>query len=168
MAPARHRLPWRRNRFGIGRGRRSLGSESRRHVGRVVGRGAVRRRSAGSAIRARRLTWMWPSALRAGHDALVELGGASRGDKTMLDALGTVRRSSRVRRGVRNRLAQRVARIGRRGQQGRGGHRRPATRIGRARPLAERSVGTPDAGAISLVMCIDTVAGSFQNEGTSR
>jgi D-erythrulose 4-kinase len=28
--------------------------------------------------------------------------------------------------------------------------------IGRARPLAERSVGTPDAGAVSLALCLRT------------
>ncbi|MEU8351024.1 DAK2 domain-containing protein, partial [Streptomyces sp. NPDC048845] len=31
-------------------------------------------------------------------------------------------------------------------------------RLGRARPLAERSVGTPDAGALSLALCARTVA----------
>jgi dihydroxyacetone kinase len=31
-------------------------------------------------------------------------------------------------------------------------------KVGRARPLAERSVGTPDAGAISLAMCAHVVA----------
>ena len=40
--------------------------------------------------------------------------------------------------------------------------------VGRARPLAERSLGTPDAGAISMVMCIGTVAGFFQHKGASR
>jgi dihydroxyacetone kinase len=34
-------------------------------------------------------------------------------------------------------------------------------RVGRARPLAERSVGTPDAGATSLAMCAQTVAECF-------
>jgi hypothetical protein len=32
-------------------------------------------------------------------------------------------------------------------------------RIGRARPLAERSVGTPDAGAVSFVLCVRAVGG---------
>jgi dihydroxyacetone kinase len=34
-------------------------------------------------------------------------------------------------------------------------------KVGRARPLAERSVGTPDAGATSLAMCARTVADRF-------
>ena len=41
-------------------------------------------------------------------------------------------------------------------------------KIGRARPLAERSVGTPDAGATSLAMCISTVAEVFETEGEAR
>ena len=31
-------------------------------------------------------------------------------------------------------------------------------KVGRARPLAERSVGTPDAGAVSMGMCVTAVA----------
>lgn len=30
-------------------------------------------------------------------------------------------------------------------------------KVGRARPLAERSVGTPDAGAVSLAACVRSV-----------
>jgi len=97
-------------------------------------------------------------ALRAGYDALVSLGGAQPGDKTMLDALGPFVDSiqSAVADGSDWRsawlasaeLAQKAA--------AETADLRP--RIGRARPLAERSVGTPDAGAISLAMCIHAVA----------
>jgi dihydroxyacetone kinase len=83
--------------------------------------------------------------LRAGHDAVVELGGAQLGDKTMLDALGPFVEAveSPVARGTDWRsawlasvdLAQKSA--------ARTTELRP--RISRARPLAERSVGTPDA-----------------------
>jgi D-erythrulose 4-kinase len=43
-------------------------------------------------------------------------------------------------------------------------------RVGRARPLAERSVGTPDAGATSLAMIAHTVADCFarKSEGESQ
>lgn len=98
------------------------------------------------------------SALRAGHDALVALGRAERGDKTMLDTLGPFLESfqAAVDGGTGWRtawlesveIAQKAA--------AETAALRP--RIGRARPLAERSVGTPDAGAISLAMCIHTVA----------
>jgi D-erythrulose 4-kinase len=107
-------------------------------------------------------------AVRAGHDALVELGGARRGDKTMLDALGPFVEAveSAVGGGIDWRsawlesvdVAQKAA----------AGTADLRPRVGRARPLAERSLGTPDAGAISLAMCIGIVAGLFQSEGASR
>ena len=98
------------------------------------------------------------SALRAGHDALVALGRAERGDKTMLDALGPFLDSfeAAVIGGTDWRtawfesveIAQKAA--------AETADLRP--KVGRARPLAERSLGTPDAGATSLAMCIQTVA----------
>jgi D-erythrulose 4-kinase len=98
------------------------------------------------------------AALRAGQDALMALGRAQRGDKTMLDALGPFLDAfeSAVDDGTGWRtawlesveIAQKAA--------AETADLRP--KVGRARPLAERSVGTPDAGAISLAMCIHTVA----------
>lgn len=107
-------------------------------------------------------------ALRAGHDALAELGGARRGDKTMLDALGPFADAleSATGRGIGWRTAwlDSVAIADK--SAAATADLRP--KVGRARPLAERSLGTPDAGAISLAMCIDTVAGLFEHEGASR
>ena len=37
-------------------------------------------------------------------------------------------------------------------------------KVGRARPLAERSLGTPDAGAVSLGMCVEAVGGVLAGE----
>ncbi|GAA3700931.1 dihydroxyacetone kinase family protein [Gordonia hankookensis] len=105
--------------------------------------------------------------LRDGYDALIALGGAAPGDKTMLDSLlpfvedfeqrvadGQEWRAAwRSSSDVAAEAAEATARL------------RP--RIGRARPLAERSVGTPDAGATSLAMCLktvaDTIAGVAEN-----
>lgn len=98
------------------------------------------------------------AALRAGHDALIALGKAQLGDKTMLDALVPFVEAvaASVERGTDWRtawlasveLAEKAA--------AETADLRP--KVGRARPLAERSVGTPDAGAISLAMCIHTIA----------
>ncbi|MDP9168733.1 MAG: DAK2 domain-containing protein, partial [Actinomycetota bacterium] len=101
------------------------------------------------------------AALRDGYDALIELGGAAPGDKTMLDAMlpfveEVQRRTSdgepwqdawRVAAEVATDAARATAEL------------RP--KVGRARPLAERSVGTPDAGATSLAMIAHTVADCF-------
>jgi dihydroxyacetone kinase len=93
------------------------------------------------------------AAVRDAYDSLVTLGGAKPGDKTMLDALlpfadalgtatGPLADAWTAAAAVAERAAQDTAEL------------RP--RVGRARPLAERSVGTPDAGAISMALCLRT------------
>ncbi|WP_123023895.1 D-erythrulose 4-kinase [Mycolicibacterium stellerae] len=101
------------------------------------------------------------AGMRDGYDALTQLGGASPGDKTMLDALLPFVED--LERRVADgqpwqeawRLAADVATESARATS----EMRP--KVGRARPLAERSVGTPDAGATSLAMCAHTVADCF-------
>jgi dihydroxyacetone kinase len=101
------------------------------------------------------------AGMRDGYDALVRLGGAAPGDKTMLDALLPFvdelqrrvaagepwQRAWRAAADVATDAARATAEL------------RP--KVGRARPLAERSVGTVDAGATSLAMCAHAVAECF-------
>jgi dihydroxyacetone kinase len=101
------------------------------------------------------------AGMRDGYDALVRLGGAAPGDKTMLDALLP----------FVDELQRRVAA----GEPWQGAWRAAADvatdaaratadlrpKIGRARPLADRSIGTPDAGATSLAMCAHAVSECF-------
>jgi len=98
------------------------------------------------------------AAARAGFDAVQALGKAQLGDKTMLDAWGpfvdsldehlaggaTLLSAWNAAAEVAEVAAQETAAL------------RP--KIGRARPLADRSVGSPDAGAISLALCLRVVA----------
>ncbi len=98
------------------------------------------------------------SALRAVISAITRLGHAEVGDKTMLDALVPFvdALESEVARGVEwieawcaaaavaTTAAEATAAL------------RP--RVGRARPLADRSLGTPDPGAVSLALCLAAVA----------
>lgn len=98
------------------------------------------------------------AGVKDGYEALKRLGGARPGDKTMLDALlpfveelcGRVEQGADLRRAwtaaaeTAAEAAEATAEL------------RP--RVGRARPLAERSLGTPDAGALSLAMCMRSVA----------
>ncbi|MBJ7336259.1 D-erythrulose 4-kinase [Mycolicibacterium sp.] len=101
------------------------------------------------------------AAMRDGYDALIELGGASPGDKTMLDAMLPF--VEELQRRVDDgeswqdgwRSAADVATEAARDTA----EMRP--KVGRARPLAERSVGTADAGATSLAMIAHTVADCF-------
>ncbi|MCZ0731361.1 D-erythrulose 4-kinase [Mycolicibacterium iranicum] len=101
------------------------------------------------------------AALRDGFDALIELGGAAPGDKTMLDALlpfvDDLER--RVNDGERWQQAWAAAAVVATEAARETADLQP--KVGRARPLAERSVGTPDAGATSLAMCARTVADCF-------
>ena len=107
------------------------------------------------------------AGMRDGYDALVQLGGAAPGDKTMLDALlpFVEELERRVADGERWQQAWAVA-----AQTAMDAARATADlrpRVGRARPLAERSIGTPDAGATSLAMCARTVAESLTVKGDS-
>jgi dihydroxyacetone kinase len=101
------------------------------------------------------------AGMRDGYDALIQLGGASPGDKTMLDALLPFidELQKRVDEGERWQQAWQAAADVATDAAKATAELRP--KVGRARPLAERSVGTPDAGATSLAMCAHTVADCF-------
>ena len=101
------------------------------------------------------------AGMRDGYDALVQLGGASPGDKTMLDALlpFVEELERRVADGEPWQQAWAAAADVAADAARATAEMRP--KVGRARPLAERSVGTPDAGATSLAMCVRTVADCF-------
>jgi dihydroxyacetone kinase len=98
------------------------------------------------------------AGMRDGYEALIRLGGAAPGDKTMLDALlpFVEELQRRVDDGARWQDAWRAAADVATEAARATAELRP--KVGRARPLAERSVGTPDAGATSLAMCARTVA----------
>ncbi|MDX1883900.1 dihydroxyacetone kinase family protein [Mycolicibacterium sp. 120270] len=101
------------------------------------------------------------AAMRSGYDALTRLGGAAPGDKTMLDAMFPfVDELERLvddgqpwpqawagAADVADEAAKATAEM------------RP--KVGRARPLADRSVGTPDPGATSLAKCARVIAECF-------
>lgn len=97
-------------------------------------------------------------AVHAFSDALTSLGGAQVGDKTLVDALGpfvscfdeacgntaSVREAWTAAAGEASRAAEATAEL--------------SPKKGRARPLAEKSVGHPDPGAVSLSMILELIA----------
>ncbi len=89
-------------------------------------------------------------AVELARAAVCDLGGATVGDKTMVDALAPYA-SALTQDGVPWQVAAALA--GRAADQ----TRELTPRLGRARPLAARSVGTPDPGAVSLALVIDLV-----------
>ncbi|MEU8706451.1 dihydroxyacetone kinase family protein [Streptomyces sp. NPDC048565] len=95
---------------------------------------------------------------RAALDAVTSLGGAKPGDKTLVDALVPLVDTFTV--GVARGGAPRTvfAEAATAATAAAASTAALTPRLGRARPLAERSVGTPDAGAQSLALCARTVA----------
>lgn len=99
------------------------------------------------------------AGIRAGIAEVRRIGKADLGDKTMLDALIPFADAlaQAVNNGVECAAAwQRAADIATEKAAATAALR---PRVGRARPLAERSVGTPDAGATSMALCL-SAAGS--------
>lgn len=96
-------------------------------------------------------------AVKAAYKKMMELGGADRGDKTMLDVLipfGEVLFEA-ADKGCT--LAEAWAEASEAAQKAAEDTAELIPKTGRARPLAERSLGTPDAGAVSMALCIKTV-----------
>ncbi|WP_454855073.1 dihydroxyacetone kinase family protein [Promicromonospora soli] len=98
------------------------------------------------------------AAARTGLDTLVRLGRAKVGDKTMVDALVPYVERLDAAAAAGQPLAESLAAAA---EDATAAARatsalRPA--LGRARPLAERSLGHPDAGATSLALVLTTIA----------
>ncbi len=102
----------------------------------------------------------------AGYEALVRLGGARRGDKTMLDALGPFAEHLAERLEAGDDLASAWAAAAPVAVSAGEDTAAMTPRIGRARPLAERSVGTPDAGATSMGLCVTAVGAVLAGRDT--
>jgi len=96
-------------------------------------------------------------AVEMGATTMQRLGKASRGDKTMLDALLPFTEALKAGIATDKDLASawvEAADVATREAEATASLR---PRVGRARPLAEKSLGTPDPGATSLAMCARVV-----------
>jgi dihydroxyacetone kinase len=89
---------------------------------------------------------------------LQRLGKAHVGDKTMLDALAPFAEALEARAGAGEPLSQAWAGSVEAAERGARETAALRPKVGRARPLAEKSIGTPDAGAVSMAMCLGAVA----------
>ena len=103
------------------------------------------------------------AGVRAFAEAIVELGGAKVGDKTLLDALLPFvdELESSVTSGIELAPAWRAAAETATRSAKDTAALRP--QVGRARPLAEKSVGTPDAGATSMALILTALSQWLQN-----
>lgn len=93
-------------------------------------------------------------ASRAALDAVTRLGGAEVGDKTMVDAFVPAVEALEEGKTWDEAIAA--------AKEGADKTKDLVAKVGRARPLGEKSLGTPDAGATSLAMIIETVVKNAQ------
>jgi D-erythrulose 4-kinase len=108
------------------------------------------------------------AAMRHASDELQRIGGAARGDKTMLDALIPFVEDLEVRVEGSAAIApawQAAAEVATREAEATA---QLKASVGRARPLAERSVGTPDPGAVSMSLLLTTVGEVLAEEECAR
>ena len=96
-------------------------------------------------------------AVRAAADRIQTLGGAKAGDKTMLDALLPFAEALEKTAQKRVPIADAWADAAAVAKEAAEATKDLLPKVGRARPQAERSLGTPDAGAVSLAMCLEAV-----------
>ena len=96
-------------------------------------------------------------AVRAAYEKMLSLGGAHRGDKTLLDALIPFGEALEAAAGEGKSLEEAWAAAAEVAQKAAEDTATMVPKVGRARPAAERSLGTPDAGAVSMALCIRTV-----------
>ncbi|SNR47128.1 dihydroxyacetone kinase family protein [Paracoccus sediminis] len=98
---------------------------------------------------------------QAAQDAIVRLGGARVGDKTLVDSLVPFVQVLNERVGAGETLGIAWAAAAARSTEAADATAGLTPRLGRARPLAERSLGHPDAGAISLALCARVVGANL-------
>ena len=89
---------------------------------------------------------------------ITERGGAAVGDKTMVDALDPYVRVLTERLAEGDRIPAALETAARAASDAAAATTALRPALGRARPLAEKSLGHPDAGATSLALIADTIA----------
>ena len=95
-------------------------------------------------------------ALAGGLDAVMKIGKARPGDKTMLDALEPAARKAGEVKGEP--LDRALAAIAAAAESGRDQTERMVARAGKARTLGERTLGHPDPGAVSMHLILKYMA----------
>ncbi len=96
--------------------------------------------------------------LDRGVDAVLELGGARVGDKTLIDVLVPARAAFRHSRASGATMDQALAAMAEAAERGKESTRDLVAMIGRASRLGERSRGTLDAGAVSCSLLLGAFA----------
>ncbi|MHC3000110.1 dihydroxyacetone kinase subunit DhaL [Microbacterium sp. HJ5] len=104
------------------------------------------------------------SALTAAQARIAELGGAELGDKTMLDAVEPFTATLRARVSEGDGLTSALGQAVDAARHGAEATTAMVPRRGRARPLAERSVGHPDPGAVSFCLIVEALESELREQ----
>ena len=107
-------------------------------------------------------------AAAAAEDAIVSLGHASPGDKTVIDALRPLVESLRDAAGRGAGLEDAIQAAAAAAENGAASTADMVARVGRASRLGERSRGLPDAGATSLAIIVRALAGAHPAHSAGR
>jgi dihydroxyacetone kinase len=114
--------------------------------------------SAGDVVRLRR-------AAEAAETAIVGLGHAAPGDKTVVDALHPLVESLRGSESAADELRRALEAAATAAETGAASTADMVARVGRASRLGERSRGLPDAGATSLAIIVRALADTYARSG---
>lgn len=108
------------------------------------------------------------AGVRDAKEGIMHFGKARVGDKTMVDVLVPFSDalSAAVAQGAS--LTEAWLRAAAVAEQAAQATAQLVPKVGRARPLAEKSVGTPDAGAVSLAMIVNTVGDLLKEHSASE
>jgi len=119
--------------------------------------------TAGMRLKGRRGAWLREiaEALKSSLDAVMRLGGAGPGDKTLVDALApaveALEESSRIGEGLREAL-RKAAEAAERGAEA---TRNMVARKGKASYLGDKTLGHPDPGAVAVSIILKTISESI-------
>lgn len=97
------------------------------------------------------------SLVREGTDALMARGGAKQGDKTMVDALVPAAEAAVGAAGSSD-LVSALAAVAAAAEAGKEASKDLIATMGRAKTLGEKSLGKPDAGAVSVAIIFATMS----------
>ncbi|MBB1229393.1 dihydroxyacetone kinase family protein [Pantoea pleuroti] len=105
--------------------------------------------------------------VRQAQEGIQHFGKARVGDKTMVDVLVPFSDSLNAAVACGTSLTEAWCEAARVADDAAQATAQLLPKMGRARPLAEKSLGTPDAGAISLAMIVNTVADLLKDHATA-
>ncbi|WP_312758452.1 dihydroxyacetone kinase family protein [Pantoea brenneri] len=108
------------------------------------------------------------NGVRQAQEGIQHFGKAQVGDKTMVDVLVPFSDSLNAAVARDASLTEAWHQAARVADQAAQATAQLLPKMGRARPLAEKSLGTPDAGAISLAMIVNTVADLLKDHATAE